>query len=190
MDTINKKQAIGLLFLFGFSQVLICIYAAQVLTPKYSTWNDWISDLGIGPAAAIFNTSMILLGICALAAICLLQKELDKGELTAITLAAIGAVAIGIFPESNPVPHYMASMTVFIAGPIAAILTSRRVKGWMKIAFIALGITALFFISLSISDFAMNTRFITAGKGFFERLVAYPVIIWGILFGGALFKKQ
>jgi hypothetical membrane protein len=68
----NKKIA-GLLLFIGGIQCVLGIIIAETLYPDYSTSENWISDLGVGPSALIFNSSIFLLGVLGVAATYFIQ---------------------------------------------------------------------------------------------------------------------
>ncbi len=63
---ISDKTAIkisGLVLFAGAAQFFLLVLIAEALYPQYSVANNYISDLGVGSTAYIFNTSIVLLGI-------------------------------------------------------------------------------------------------------------------------------
>ncbi len=65
---ISDKTAMkisGLVLFAGAAQFFLLVLIAEALYPHYSVANNYISDLGVGSTAYIFNTSIVLLGIDA-----------------------------------------------------------------------------------------------------------------------------
>ncbi len=56
------------LLLFGASQFLLLLVAAEALYPGYSVATNAISDLGVGETAVIFNSSIVIFGSTSFAA--------------------------------------------------------------------------------------------------------------------------
>jgi hypothetical membrane protein len=50
-----KETMAGTLFLIADNQFIICLNIAEALYAGYSVSDKYISDLGVGPSAIIFN---------------------------------------------------------------------------------------------------------------------------------------
>ena len=108
----NRKIAGSLLFI-GSVICVLGIIVAEALYPGYSTSDDYISDLGVGPSAAVFNSSVFLLGVLAVCAAYFIQKAFNFklfSILAAIT--GIGAIGVGLFTEDAGVIHTVFSFCV------------------------------------------------------------------------------
>ena len=64
----------GLVLFAGVAQFFIFVLIAEAIYPNYSVANNYISDLGVGSTAYIFNTSIILLGIAIIISGIFLEK--------------------------------------------------------------------------------------------------------------------
>jgi hypothetical membrane protein len=60
------KATAGTLFLVAATQFILCLIIAEAAYPGYSVSANYISDLGVGPSAIIFNSSVFLLGLLIL----------------------------------------------------------------------------------------------------------------------------
>ena len=83
--------------------------------------------------------------------------------------------------EAAGVLHVVGALTTFVLGPIAAISTYRFTRGPLRYISVVLGAFAL----------AANVLFLTGnylgmGYGGMERMVAYPLYLWGIGFGASI----
>ena len=98
-----------------------------------------------------------------------------------LVLAGVGAMGVGIFPETNPAPHSISSFVAFLFGGVAAIVSYRLLRGVLGYISIALGVVGLAALGLFVSQ-------VYDGLGFggMERLIVYPVLIWGMGFGARL----
>ncbi len=169
------------LLLFGAAQFLLLLVAAEALYPGYSVATNAISDLGVGETAIIFNTSIILFGAASFAAAYLLRMRLGRLLPVCMALAGIGAVCVGLFPETLGLPHSLSALTAFLFGGIAAIVSSRQVRMPIAPLFLLLGAVTLTALVLEIADLTLGL-----GHGGMERMIAYPIIIWEIAFAGYL----
>src|SRR2546426_9448116 len=65
---LDDRQWAGLLLFVGIAQfAIIGLTVAESVYPGYSVSINYISDLGVGPAALIFDPSIILVGLVVLA---------------------------------------------------------------------------------------------------------------------------
>lgn len=165
----------GLLLAFGAAQFLFCLTAAESLYPGYSVAKNYISDLGVGPVAWLFNGSVALLGLLSLASAYLLWKSSREPFLgAAMALSGLGAMGVGLFPETAGPIHVVVSFITFFFGGVAALLTFRlglgRAESILSALLGVLSLTALYL-------FATHTYF-GLGPGGMERLIAYPLLIW------------
>ncbi len=181
MENLNLKVAGALIFL-GATQFLTCMIIAEALHPKYSVKENYISDLGVGPAAPIFNTSIIVLGITVLSGAYLIQKVKNNKIFTALLiLCGAGTVGVGLFPENFGIIHTAASLFAFLFGALSAIAAYKIQKPPISYFAIILGVASLTALIL----FGSNTH-MGLGKGGMERMIAYPILLWAVGFGGHL----
>jgi len=164
--------------LIGTSQFLLLMIVAEALYPGYSVNHNYISDLGVGKTAIIFNTSIMIMGIMVIMASILLNAMRYYTPL--LFLVGLGAFLVGAFPETTGLPHLLAALITFLFGGISAIVVSiRRNYFWT-----VLGILTLIALVLYIAkDYG------SLGTGGMERMIVYPEIIWGISFGTYLTKQ-
>jgi len=175
---LNKNRIAGYLVLIGVSQFLLLMIVSEALYPGYSVNHNYISDLGVGKTAIIFNTSIIIMGIMVMIASILLNAR--KYYTPLLFLVGLGAFLVGTFPETTGLPHSIAALITFLFGGIGAIAISiRRNYFWT-----VLGILTLISLILYIAkDYG------SLGVGGMERMIVYPEIIWGISFGTYLTKQ-
>jgi hypothetical membrane protein len=177
----NGKVA-GVLFFIAATQFLLGIIVAEALYPGYSISKNYISDLGVGPSAMIFNASVFLLGSFMIIGAYFLQRAFKLKILTVLlALAALGSMGVGIFTENSEPMHSIASLFVFLSGGLSAIYSYKLMKRPISLINILLGLMSLFALVL----FAMNL-YLGLGVGGMERMIVYPILIWTIGFGGFL----
>ncbi len=175
-----RERVAGSLIFIGSAQLAIIIMVAESLYPGYSISGNYISDLGVGSTALIFNLSMIVLGILAIIAAFLLRRS-SFGIFITILLAGIGSAGVGVFPETAGHIHgYMALLTFFF-GAIASYFVLAREKNATAVAWAVMGSIALVALGLYFTG-----NFMGLGKGGMERMIAYPDLFWLMGFGGLL----
>jgi hypothetical membrane protein len=134
------------------------------------------------PSALIFNSSVILFGLLIVSSSYMLWRELNSPIIAVLVgLSGIGAVGVGLFPETAGFIHVIVSFITFFFGALSAIAVSKFLKVPFSYFSVLMGlasITALILFGLNI--------YLDLGPGGMERMIAYPVILWAIGFGGYL----
>lgn len=180
---LDNRQWAGLFLFAGTTQFAIGMIIAEAVDPTYSVSTNYISDLGVRAGAAIFNTSIILLGIATLATSWFLFRAFkDRILMIVVLLAGVGAVGVGVFTENAPDGlHSLVSFITFLFAALSAILAFRVLRPPLSYVTILLGLGSLAALGLYISK-----NFLGLGNGGMERMIVYPVLTWGIAFGGYL----
>ena len=177
----DRKIAGSLLFISGVIGVL-GIIVAEALYPGYSTSNNYISDLGVGPSALIINSSMIILGVLVCSGAYFIQRAFNFKLLTILAaLAGIGAIGFGLFTEDAGILHGIFSSLVLFFGGLSAIASYKLQKAPASYFSVILGAMTL----LALALFASQT-YLGLGKGGMERIIVYPSLLWLVGFGGYL----
>jgi hypothetical membrane protein len=176
--------------------ILLGIITAESFYPRaYSTGAHQISDLGgseppnslvFQPSAAIFDGSMIIVGLLVLAGSWFAHREIGRRSVTIpLALLGVGALGVGLFPGNTGTPHAVFAMLTFIAGGVAALTGSRVTTAPFRYLSILLGTISL--LSL-VSYLALRDASPMAGLGIggIERWIVYPIVVWVTAFGGFL----
>ena len=176
----ENKEIAGLLLFIGGVQFVLGIIIAEALYPDYSTSENYISDLGVGPSSVIFNSSVFLLGVLATGGAYFIQRAFNLrifSILTAIT--GIGAMGVGLFPEDAGVMHVIFSLITFLFAGLSAIMSYKLQKPPLSYLSIILGAMSLLALVLFGSGIYLGL-----GEGGMERMIAYPALLWAVGFGG------
>ncbi len=180
----QSQPLAGMLFFIAGAQFLVLTTVAESLYPNYSIRDNFLSDLGVGPSATIWNTSIFLAGMLfALGAYPFLFRGSPGRRWFTVLylLAGAGAMGTGVFNENAfPIPHQIVSFMAFVVGGIVAIVSYKLIQGPFRVLSIVLGLATLSSIVL------WNVGFGAFGNGLMERMVAFPEVIWLIAFGGYL----
>ena len=183
--SMSCKLAGILIFVAGL-QFILAMTISEALYPNYSVSENYISDLGepskAGSVAYIFNSSVFLLGALILAAAYLIQRSFNyKILFGCLILTGIGAMGVGLFPESFGILHTIVSFITFFFGALSAIFSYKLQKTPLSCLAVILGALSL----LALILFGLNI-YLELGKGGMERMVAYPTLLWALGFGGHL----
>lgn len=179
------------------------VVAAGWQSPPYSWRLNAISDLGAtgcglfdderyvcSPLHALMNGSLMLLGLTMIIGSVLIYFQLRRAGAGFIlmSLAGVGAILVGIFPEDSTFWAHLAGQDLaFVFGNIALIvfgltLPFSRLFRWYSVAS---GVVALVALGLFLS----HHRFFLELGGM-ERVVAYPLIIWLTVAGTYIATKR
>ena len=188
----NAAKA-GVSVFVGGVQFSIALILAEIYYPNYNVSTNYVSDLGANcpgsstvgcvinqPTSMIFNTSIILLGVLILVGAYFLQRGFhDRPATVMIALAGVGAMGVGLFPETTGIWHSVFSLIVFLFAGLGALVTARLQKKPLFYFSIILGIFTLVALVLFIGG-----DYLGLGAGGMERMVVYPVLVWSVGFGG------
>ncbi len=176
----------GLLSFVGAAQFLIILLICEAIFPGYSISENMISDLGIGSTAGLFNSSIIILGLLIiLSAITFHSFHRNKLFTILMVLTGAGAMGVGLFPENISPYHEIFAGITFVFGGLSEILSFALVRFPMSIAVLFLGGLTLGSLVL----FVLGAH-LGLGPGGMERMIVYPVILWGAGFGGYLMASE
>ncbi len=188
---IDNSSIAGTTLFIGAVQWFMGILLAEAWYPGYSSRIDYVSDLGIGPSAVIYNVSVIIFGVCIVVCTYFLEREYKFRPFTiTLLLTGIGAMGVGFFPASLQPWHSGFTLLALLFGSFSAILSFRMQSSPLSYVSIILGITAivaviLFFPYLGLPVGSTDT-FLGMAKGSLERWVIYPILAWSIGFGAGL----
>ncbi len=191
----NNRGLAGAFMFVGGVQFVIGMILAEIFYPGYNVSGNYISDLGATcrdtciiyqPSAFIFNTSAIILGILILLSSYCIWHEFQNYLISIlIGLSGLGALGVGLFPETTGILHVIVSFIAFLFAALSAIAASKLVKPPFTYFSVVLGIASLAALALFGLHFYLGL-----GPGGMERMIAYPVLLWVIGFGGYLMSPK
>ena len=186
----SNRVVAGALVFIAVTQFVIGMIVSETLYPTYSTSRNYISDLGVGPSALIWNSSVFLMGLLVLIGAYFLQRAFRFELLTVmLVLTGVGAMGVGVFTEAFGVLHMIVSLITFLFSGLSAIVSvlCSRVHKFplVKMPFSALSIILGLMTLVALALFGMG-QYLNLGVGGMERMIAYPALMWGAGFGGYL----
>lgn len=191
--TLSNASKAGVAVFIGGVQFTIGFVLAEIYYPAYNVSTNYISDLGATcptlqtciveqPTSTIFNSSIVLYGLLGLLGAYFLQKAFRWKPATAmVVLGSVGAIGVGLFPETTGVWHSLFSLIVFLFTGLSALVTARLQRKPMLYLSTILGLVSLVALLLYIGGVYLGL-----GPGGMERVVAWPVILWTVGFGAHL----
>ena len=179
--SIESRSLLGALLFAGAAQFILMIVIAEARYPGYNVATNALSDLGVGQTALLYNASTAVFGAFALIGSLLGRRTLGTG--LTITLAVTGACTVGValFPETIGAPHDVLAIAAFVFGAVSAIISYRVLRPPLSHFSVGLGIIALVALVPLVTQHDLGI-----GKGGMERMVAYPIFVWALGFGGSL----
>jgi hypothetical membrane protein len=186
----SKEKVAGMLFFIASTQFVLGLTIAEALYPGFSVSANYISDLGIGPSAIIFNSSVFLLGLLLLIGTYFLRRTPNfKTVNILLLLMGLGAMGVGVFTKNYTTAHGAVASAAFFFSGLSAVSSFKVLKKPLSIMSIILGMMTLgalvLFSSGMItsgsltSDIAYDSDFyLGLGPGGIEHMMVYPAIMW------------
>ena len=189
----DNETTSGLLLAPGAGQFMVMMMLLEAIAPGYSMHDNAISDLGTIPETRLFfNASLFAIGLMNLLAGYFLYRSLgDKVLLTIFCLGGIGAMGAGLVPLDSPLGvHGVFAFLAFLFLNIEAILVGLKLHRALKAISVLAGMVGLIFLVMMILvDSGTIDASGSIGHGGVERMIAYPALIWMMVFGGSLMAK-
>jgi len=184
----DDKRIAGLLVFVGGVQFVLAVIISEATYSGYSVGKQVMSDLGNwsldGNYAAIFNVSIILLGILGIVSTYFIQRAFKNRTFTIlVALISISAVGVGVVAENVFLPvHDIFALVLWVSAALAAFMSYKFEKSPLSYVSVVLGaviVVAVFFFSLTDVHFGL-------GLGGLQRMINYPILLWLIGFGAYL----
>lgn len=188
----TSRKIAGALLFAGATQFILGMTVAEAAYPGYSVSENFISDLGIGPTAALFNSSVFLYGVMVVASAYFIWRVFSHpGIALLLGLAGAGTIGVGVFPENFGIVHTLVALIAFLFGGLSPIATCRLEKAPLSYLSIAMGVISLAALVLLGAGLSLSPgRFFGLGQGGLERMIAYPILLWAIGFSGYLMSSS
>ncbi len=186
----SREKMAGILFFIAATQFVLGLTIAEALYPGFSISDNYISDLGIGPSAIVFNLSAFLLGLLLLSGTYFLRHVSGFKTLNIfLLLMGLGAIGIGVFTKNYTTAHGAVASAAFFFSGLSAISSFKVLKRPLSVMSIILGAMTLGALALFssgmitsgslTSDIAYDSDFyLGLGPGGMEHLIIYPVGLW------------
>jgi len=177
----TNKIIAGMLIFIGTALLFLGIMISEALYPGYHV-TQVISDLGVGPAAWLFNSTVFIFGLfLIISAYLLLNIGTNRYFTILLGLAGTGAILVGLIPETQGVPHVIAATMVFLSGGLCALTGYKVFRGPFSLFSPVFGCITLVAMVLFVSNIYLGL-----GRGGMERMIAYPLIVWALGAGAYL----
>ncbi len=200
--TNSREKLAGILFFVAVTQFILCLTIAEVLYRGYSLSELYVSDLGVGPSAVVFNSSAFVFGLLTAFGAYFLGRDAGLKTLRILLfLTALGAMGVGLVTKAFTLGHGAVSSAAFFFAGLSAIASGKVLKKPLSLVGIILGAMtigalALFSIGMVESGSISSTIaydsvfYLGLGPGGMECMIIYPSLMWLALFGGQLTMRQ
>jgi hypothetical membrane protein len=181
----------GILLFALAAQFMTVIMLAASMAPAYDLHGGAISDLGVVPETALlFNVSLVTVGLLnVVAGLLLYQSHRRAWMLVIFVLAGLGAVGAGLVSLNTSDLHGLFALAAFVFFNLEAIVCAVLLRGPMRVVSLLAGVIGLAFVVLMvIGDSGNPAVFGAIGHGGAERMIAFPVMLWLMAFGGYLMR--
>jgi hypothetical membrane protein len=198
----RTRLAGALLALTGIG-ILLSIITNEALYPAarhYNTFANTISDLGgtippdsymVQPNRAIFIAMMAVSGTFVLVSTYLLWPSIARRRISiGLLVFGVSLAGLAVFPGNVPTWHPWIALACFMAGSITAIMSRKVLRPQVAYFAVALGVTALVATFAGLESFEGTGPQEWIGLGGVERWIAYPVLMWLVMFGTALMSRD
>jgi hypothetical membrane protein len=198
--TLSNAAKSGVAIFVGAIQFGVLLIVSETIYSAngyaYSVSTNYVSDLGatcpssgscyIPPSALLFDSSIAILGLLILLGAYFLHGAFKWMPATVlIALTGVGALGVGLAPETTGIWHGIFSLMVFLFAGLSAIVTYRFQKRPMSYFSVLLGVMTLIALVLFVLDVYLDL-----GPGGMERMIVYPPLLWAIGFGGHLMALE
>jgi hypothetical membrane protein len=180
-----------LFFLLGAAFITVTMLLASV-APAYDYKGGAISDLGvINETAVVFNSLLIAMGVLNIAGGYLYYRSHRRAWLLGLyVVAGVGTLGAGVFPLSTGGLHAIFALAAFLFYNLEGLGTAAVMAGPMRVLGIIAGAVGLVSTVLMVIGDSGNPAFFgPVGHGGAERMIAYPMMLWFIAFGGYLMAR-
>ncbi|MDH2901176.1 MAG: DUF998 domain-containing protein [archaeon] len=191
-----QKLAGITLFIGAFGFILAMQVAEFIDGSSYNVSTNYISDLGTYcktnvscvnlPSHNLFDISVFLIGVAIVLSSYFLYKGFNKRIFSGLLiLSGIGAMGVGIFPENYALEHGIFSLVVFLFGGLAAIAAYTIERRPFNYFSMAIGVFSVVMLVLYVANIYLGL-----GPGGMERMVAYPILLWGVGLGAHMISWE
>ena len=142
-----------------------------------------------GNSAAIFDVSIILLGMFVIVGAFFIQRIFKNRLFTSLgVMPGVGCVGVGVVAENISLPiHDVFALVTFVFVAASAIMSYKFEKSPLSYVSVILGSVTLLATVLLISGYNVNSGFyLGLGLGGMQRFIIYPILLGMLGFGAHL----
>ena len=185
MKDFARTTLSGTLLYVGGIQWFLGLLLAESWYPGYSSRIDYVSDLGTGPTALIYNASVFLLGVCLFLAAYFMMKSMNiRVQPLLLALTGVGAMGVGVFPANMQPLHSVFTLIAILVGALTAISSYQIQNPPISYFSVILGLVSLVAVVIFMPylglPFGSTETYLGMTKGSMERWAIWPILAWVI----------
>ena len=151
--------------------------------PNYNSALHYVSSLGVGETALIYNISIILFGTTVVISSSILAKLVGKKlYIVFLFIAGIFVIGVGVFPENIRPMHGIVTPFTFIFATLSALASFRSLNAPFSYISISIGLISVVTMTLFFNYVGLPAEstitFLGLAKGTIERIIIYPLTFW------------
>jgi len=186
---ISMRSAMGILLFAGSVQFIISILIAEGIVLNYSSAVHYVSTLGVGSTAFIFNFSVLILGLCIILCSYFLKKEYQESiSSLLLLLSGICTTGVALFPENSRPFHGIFTGFTFLFAALFLVsvikIEQSPIPMFISIGGIILLISLFIFFPYLGLEVDSTEKFLGLMKGTLERFIIYLTISCFLVFAG------
>ena len=175
----------------GSVQWLMMMIILESFQPNYNSAIHYVSSLGVGTTAIIYNTSISLFGLSMVISSVIFYKSLGRKIFPLFFLiTGLFVIGVGLFPENIRPIHGYVTAFAFLFAVFLPIISFKALNPPFSYLSIIIGLVSLvvliaFFPYLGLPA-ESTILFLGLAKGTMERIIIYPLMFWMLSFGISL----
>jgi hypothetical membrane protein len=187
---VSDLKLAGFLYTIAGLVTILTVTVSEALYPNYSIHSNTISDLGaIGaPTQLIELCDGLLRAFCFLLGSYLLFRGTGKRlPLLGFMLPGVGSTLATVSPENlNVAIHSIGAVITFLSASAIMFYSFKIIRSPFR--YFSAGLAVVSLLATIILFLGYNSSFVqdTLGPGGWERVIAYPILIWLVGFGSQL----
>ncbi|MCK4382288.1 MAG: DUF998 domain-containing protein [Candidatus Lokiarchaeota archaeon] len=189
----NKGHA-GIILFVGCVQWLMMIIILESFQPNYNSAIHYVSSLGVGTTAIIYNASISLFGLSMVICSVIFYKSLGRKIFPLFFLiTGLFVIGVGLFPENIRPIHGYVTAFAFLFAVFLPIISFKALNPPFSYLSIIIGLVSLvvliaFFPYLGLPA-ESTILFLGLAKGTMERIIIYPLMFWMLSLSISLTNK-
>jgi len=190
MNYDSNKTAVLLMFV-GAAQVILAAIVSESVYSGVNVVQKEMTALGTfssaGNYAAIFDVSVLLLGLTVIAGAYFIQRIFRNKLFTALlSVSGAGVVAMALVANFSLQLHSIFAMVTFVALAVSAFMSYKFEKSPLSYVSVVLGVVMLSALVLFVLGQVNSGFYLGISIGGMERFIIYPALLWLLGFGAYL----
>ncbi len=173
---------------------MIVVILSESIQPDYVSSIHYVSTLGTGKTALVYNASTVIMGLSvSLSSLLIRRFNASRVFFALFLITGLATMGVGVFPEDSRPMHGIVTPIALFFGAFSAVLSYRLHDKPASYFTVILGLISLVsgiafipYLGLSVESRAM---FMGLYKGTLERIVIYTNLLWALILGSQLSGK-